>query len=152
MPKGQYAREPIETRFFNSVDKTDTCWLWTSAIDGTGRGTIKYNGKSTGAHRVSWILHNGEIPLGLSVCHECDNPVCVNPKHLFLGTHKDNMQDMTSKNRQAKGVKQGSSKLSPEDVISIRKDVRTQVEIASSYGIAQVQVSRIKRHAVWAHL
>lgn len=77
------------------------CWIWTGAPQRTrGRyGSFNYFGKPTPAHRVSWLLYRGEIPLGLYVLHRCDNGFCVNPDHLFLGTQQDNMDDMTKKGR-----------------------------------------------------
>ena len=96
---------PLEDRFWSKVLKTESCWLWKGATQGTGYGRIargKRNEfpKPELAHRMSWELHNGPIPKGLIVLHRCDNPPCVKPSHLFVGTPKDNSDDKCSKGRQ----------------------------------------------------
>lgn len=93
-------------RFWKRVQKTDSCWIWTGTKLWNGYGSLSL-GRARGfsidqkhyAHRVSWLIHNGEIPDGIFVCHRCDNPICVRPDHLFLGTPLDNMRDMISKGR-----------------------------------------------------
>ena len=91
-------------RFFDKIEKCpDTgCWNWTGALRSKKResyGALKYLGRTVDAHKVSWMIHNGEIPDGMYICHVCDNKKCVNPKHLFLGTHSDNMKDAMRKGR-----------------------------------------------------
>lgn len=89
--------------FWSKVNKTSTCWEW-SASCSNGYGSCSFQGKPWRAHRLSYTLTYGEIPSGMLVCHKCDNPACVNPEHLFLGSHKDNFQDMVAKGRQPKLV------------------------------------------------
>lgn len=94
-------------RFLSYVTKTKTCWLWTGAKIRRGYGRLCFKGcKTCAAHRVAHILFIGEIPAGMLVCHSCDNPSCVNPEHLWIGTHRDNFNDMIKKgrHRHQKGV------------------------------------------------
>ena len=94
------ARNPPETfvsRFWSRVIKTDTCWIWDSARTAAGYGDFTLEGQVRTAHRYSWELAHGPIPEGMFICHHCDNPPCVRPDHLFLGTHQDNMDDAKAK-------------------------------------------------------
>jgi len=93
------ALPPFPERFNAKIDKTGNCWIWTGHIDMWGYGKSNYNGRAGSTHRISWMLNRGDIPIGMCVLHKCDNPSCVNPEHLFLGTHKDNAQDRSSKGR-----------------------------------------------------
>lgn len=103
MPSGVYPRKliPLSVRFWKHVEKTDGCWLWNGATGEHGYGSIGGEGGAGNlrANRVSWQLHYGKVPDGLHVCHRCDNPPCVRPDHLFLGTRKDNLQDAKAKGR-----------------------------------------------------
>lgn len=134
------------------------CHLWVGRVGGNGYGQVRkrIDGKRRYfyAHRIAWEQANGPIPAGLCVCHRCDVPSCVNPAHLFVGTQAENVADRDRKGRgrAAKGALSGVSKLTEEQVLSIKKDGRVLREIAADYGIGKSQVSRIKRNETWEHL
>src|SRR5690349_6165276 len=113
-------RKSAIERFWSRVDKLSDpngCWVWIGyRHNGTHgrRGIISIKGKDIYVHRFSWEIHNGEIPKDMCVCHRCDNPICVNPDHLFLGTHQDNVRDMVQKGRSARGSKNSHSILTEE--------------------------------------
>jgi len=92
-------QDPAYFRFFEKVEKTDGCWLWTGALNVGGYGSFGFGDKRLGAHRFSYEIHKGEIPEGLFVCHSCDVRRCVNPDHLWLGNNAENMKDMYDKGR-----------------------------------------------------
>lgn len=106
----QSIRKTLEERFWEKVNKTEGCWLWTANTTKDRKGNKRYGLIGAGrrgegmlyAHRVSWELHFGEVPEGMLVLHTCDTPPCVNPSHLFLGTQTVNMQDMIAKGRRGK--------------------------------------------------
>ena len=115
---------------------------------------MEIKGKRWVASRISWIIHNGPIPDGQYVCHKCDNPSCVNPDHLFLGTPKDNTQDCIQKGRYhtKPGTKNPNSKLKPEDVIQIRdlaSKGATHEKLAAKFNLARSQITDIINYKAW---
>lgn len=129
-------------------DPNSGCWLWAGAMD-HGYGRIYRRGERKGpiyTHRLSWMLHRGPIPPGLFVCHKCDTPACCNPAHLFVGTQKQNMQDMF-----AKGRHDGhGQKLSDEAVRHIRRDPRPYREIGADFGVSGSTAWRVKHRRIYA--
>ena len=134
-----------------SGEKTE-CWLWQAGKDKDGYGVF---GKSLKAHRVYYEIMFGEIPFGMKVCHKCDNPSCVNPYHLFLGTQNDNIQDMVKKNRQNKGTEVNCAKLNEIKVIYIRMLNElgwTQIKIAKEFNVSFQLISLIVNRKIWKHV
>ena len=123
------------------------CWLWSGGTNGAGYGNIAINNRARMTHRVSFEAKNGPIPPGMFVCHRCDTPPCINPDHLFLGTHADNMADKRAKRRGRglRGERHPLARLSDGQVLEIYalKGVTPQPEIARRYGIAASMVSYI---------
>ena len=144
-----------EERFIDKYEIMDTgCWEWTGSKLPKGYGLLGMkdpDGKwrPKGAHRISYILYKGPIPEGMEVCHECDNPSCVNPNHLWLGTGKQNAEDMVEKGRSTKGERNPSSKLTVEQVEAIKIDTRVHDQIAPDYGVSRSLISQIKRGVIW---
>jgi len=140
-------KRPITTleRFWRKVDKSGEHWLWTARIDDWGYGRIEINRVNECAHRIAWLLTNGEIPKGMCVCHKCDITSCVRPEHLFLGTDQDNTDDKWRKGR-------AHTKLTDKEVKEIIVKLRigyTQSTIAEIYGVAQQTVSEINTGRAW---
>ena len=136
-------------RFLSKVDKGDGCWIWRGSLNSGWRGAygrLRFKGRTALAHRVSWELHFGPIPEKAEVCHSCDNPSCVRPDHLFLGTHADNMGDMMKKGR-------GRSKLTRRSAEAIRAMYAAgavrQRDVAAAFGVTQTLVSQIVRGKIW---
>lgn len=145
---------PADQRFREkyAVDAATGCWDWTATKNQKGYGRFTTDYSTFSAHRFAWSMENGEIPDGAFVLHTCDNPACVNPAHLFLGSNADNMADKVAKGRQAQGVGNAYSKLTEAQVMAIRADTRLLRVIGDEYGINKTQVSRIRRRTAWRNL
>lgn len=143
----------IEDRFFSRFVKTENgCWQWRAHTDKDGYGILPGDKKNTRAHRLSYELHNGQIPKGMVVCHKCDNPGCVNPDHLFVGTTKDNNIDALQKRRNYVGEINGRAKLNAAQVLEIRDSSESGQALADKYGVSKTLVNGIKRGNGWLHL
>lgn len=167
-------RKTESQRFWEKVNKTDSCWLWTGSKRNKGYGAFVYvrdgqviHGR---AHRYSYEIHKGPIPEGMLVLHNCpsgDNPACVNPDHLWLGNDLDNVHDMMKKGRRVKGgthkpgkyeygVGHHNARLTEEIVKTIREKYATGEtsfnKLAQEYGLAIAHVYRIVRRKVWKHI
>lgn len=142
----------MKKRFMDKVELVpfSTCWYWTGAVSSTGYGYLRHDGIMQSAHRLSYRKHVGQIPTGMFVCHSCDERLCVNPNHLWLGTNADNTRDKMKKKRHrvATGAANGSTKLTDEQIREIRAKVaggQKQKDVAAEYGICNQHVSEIYR-------
>jgi len=133
------------------------CWEWQGTIN-TGYGRFTYRGKEYAAHRTSYEIHHGPIPDGLFVCHNCpdgDNPRCVNPSHLFLGTSAENTADRDQKGRQAKGTRSWNARLIESDILKIREMYSNgipQKDLAVLFDMNSGTISSIIRGKSWRHI
>lgn len=146
-------------RFMSKVDidHPSGCWVWTAGTTQNGYGGFRFQGTATGAHRVSWEIHNGPIPDGLQVLHDCpggDRRGCVNPDHLWLGTNADNMLDKAAKGRSnpAQGERHGAAKLTEADVLAIRTSQTGARSLARRYGVHRTNIWNIRNRKTWRHV
>ena len=130
----------------------DKCVIFPGCKSRRGYGLLRYQNKLQHAHRVSYKILHGEIPNNMCICHTCDNRGCVNPLHLFAASHKENMEDMVKKGRSLKGEKNKTAKLSPEKVIQIRQDTRSNPKIAVDFGVSKNAIHKIKTGKMWGHV
>jgi len=173
MAKGAYPRKSAEERFWAKVEKrgTEDCWLWTGGKTVKGYGVFWNNERFVHAQRFAYELLVGPIPDGMFVCHHCDNPPCCNPKHLFLGTHKDNMRDAVAKGRMASGERHGThthpertargensgtAKLNAAQVRVIRLScaagTASKAALARFYGVTETNIRLIVTRKTWKHV
>ena len=161
-------KKSLEKRFWSKVRKTRGCWIWIGTMDSKGYGRIGWDlqrrpiriRKTTGAHRFSYELRYGKIDPALACCHRCDNPRCVRPDHLFIGTTAENHADMVKKGRNAKGMRvsnpgerNAAAKLFEKSVKEIRRRYSrgciSQMALAVEYGVNQQSISNVVRRQTW---
>ena len=147
-------------RFYRYINKTDNCWLWVGGKNKAGYGTFHLGKGKQAAHRVSYQLHIGPIPESdeyhkTSVCHKCDNPSCVNPDHLFLGSHSDNMKDMVKKERNI-GYKSGGENINSSITDEIAKEIKygnfSYSKRPKHIDIGKSAFYSIRRGETWKHI
>lgn len=151
-------RKPFETLYL--AEPMSGCWLWEGSTNEDGYGRFWNGHRRIGAHRQSWIEARGQIPVGLSVLHRCDNPACVNPNHLFLGTQLDNISDMKTKgrarNRPHLGEQHPMAILTESQVIEIRRRYAEgsvmMAHLGAEFGISRQSVSDVIKRKSWRHV
>jgi hypothetical protein len=148
----------LRDRFLEQLHKTGDCWQWRGAKGHRGYGVIGaggYHGRTLRAHRVAYELFVGPIPEGMCVCHRCDNPGCVNPSHLFLGTYAENQADSLAKDRKPRGERHGSARLTWAQVQEIRDRYQPYspkfggAALGQRYGIGATEVWNIVHRRKW---
>jgi hypothetical protein len=156
---GKRNHAPVEERFWRYVQKTESCWEWVGNKGRFGYGRIQefgVSGKTVQAHRLSYQMHVGPIPDGLFVMHKCDNPSCVNPGHLQLGTPRDNTQDMIAKGRKRVvapvGEGNGKSKLTAELAKYIKSSLSTNAELARELNLSPNCIRGVRTGRTWKHV
>lgn len=155
----KFTQEQALAAYWSKVDKGEHCWLWTAATNDDGYGHFRSTeGKYVNAHRFSYQLHKGAIPAGLTVMHSCDKRHCVNPDHLSLGTHAQNMADCKAKGRSTWGEKNKRNKLTASQVREIREAysikgrVSNTKELAAIYNVAVGTITNITSGRTWSQL
>jgi hypothetical protein len=143
-------------RYFTTGEKNE-CWLWQGSTMPTGYGqvqsTFQRQYSHRYAHRLSYELFVGSIPAGMKVCHRCDNPPCVNPNHLFVGTDADNHRDKVNKDRHSRGESHGASKLTDDIVKALREGtIKPSTMLARELGVTPSQLYRVRNGVYWKHL
>lgn len=147
----------VEERFMANVQKTETCWVWMGYKHPSGYGQFSIKHKSIRAHRFSYIMKHGKIPDDMIICHKCDNPSCVNPDHLFAGTHTDNIIDSIKKGRRFNS--DGSyhtAKLTTSEVLRIRElyagGTFTKAELGRKFHVNKGNIGLIINGKAWIHI
>jgi len=146
-------RQPIKERLirYTQIDSNTGCWNWSGYRDRDGYGNINIGRSPHQAHRVSYSEYKGSFDESLQVRHICDNPSCINPEHLELGTHRDNMRDKKIRDR-VKGERHPKAKLTEKDVLAIRMSTVSQSQLARDLGLNQSFIGKIRNRVNWTHI
>lgn len=149
----------VNVRFWEKVyiGEDDECWNWNAGISSSGYGSFRYGKDKHTAHRVAWMLLHGDIPDKIYICHTCDNRKCINPAHLFMGTHADNARDMAVKGRAVsqKGEANHLSKLTDQKVRDIREMTaagKSDQCVARLFGVTAHNIWHIRTNRTWRHI
>lgn len=134
------------------VDKSGDCWLWTGAVSSFGYGIFRYAKKQYIASRAALVIDGRDPGPGMYACHHCDNPLCVNPAHLYSGTPRQNVADARDRGRSSCGEKHYEAKLTEADVRAIRSSEMNNVQTAAIYGVTHSNISQIRRRNTWKHV
>lgn len=160
----QHTDEKVKEKILSCSTGNDSeCWIWNKSFTKRGYGRANYKGKAIYAHRLSFLLFNGEIKSGLFVCHKCDTPLCVNPRHLFAGTPKENSADRDEKKRSRvvigrrhKGTDSAKAKLTDDAVIAIREIYSngkcTHANLAKQFGVVKQTIASVISRRTWRHI
>lgn len=142
-----------EERFWSKVNKYNKCWEWMGSKTSKGYGDASYQNKNVKAHRLAWFFIYGKWPQS-NLLHSCDNPICVNPKHLREGTKYDNSKDMVERGRSTRGTKNPQAKLNEQKVLEIRNLIGTlsYSKIAKQYNVSVSCVQGINNGKIWGWL
>ena len=142
---------PLNIRFERMTDRSGECWLWKGKefTWGHGRARIEIRGQRITVYRAAYEYFIGPIPAGLGVLHHCDEPLCIRPDHLFLGTNADNYHDSQRKNRHCAGERHGMAKLTAEDVHRIRASHLSKPILAAIFGVHPGHIKSIRSRRVW---
>lgn len=160
LPCHKASKQTAEELFWNHITRnqfdTDECWTWTGKIHSQGYGVFTYRGKEIYAHRFSFAIHNEPVPEKMHVLHKCDNPPCSNPKHLFPGTNADNVADAVAKNRNVRGERVGTAKLTVDMVRKIKDELLrgdiSKDKIGERYSVSGAAIRKIAKGQTWAHI